>query len=266
MKPIYLLIPAALLPIVPTAHAATLTGLWEFNDSANIGKATVGADLTIQGTAPSHSSSLSDGATSLNGVVTTVVGPANYLIANHGILANGGGSLVNEWTIVFDILSPVASRSSWRTLFQTSTANSNDGDYFIRDNNNTMGTSALGYSSAQLDEAVWNRVVITFNLGTANAEDEIKTYVNGTLFRTSIDQPLEGRYSLDPSILLFADNDGENASLNVGTVAMFDGALSASEVSALGGSLQSVPEPSAALVAGLGVIATAFRRARGRRA
>lgn len=248
------------------SQAATLAGLWEFNDPTNIGKATVGANLTVAGAAPAHSASLSDGSTSLGGVVTTVGGAANYLKVAHGMAANGGGSYVNEWSVLFDVFSPAASRGSWRSLFQTNTSNSNDGDYFIRNNNDTMGTASgsdgLGYTSTAVSETVWTRIVITFNLGTTNPEDGIKTYINGNLFHTHADLALNGRYALDPSLLFFADNDGENASLNVGTVALFNGALGAGEVSSLGGVLTAVPEPSAVLVAGLGLIATAFRRSR----
>lgn len=247
------------------SQAATLAGLWEFNDSTNVGKATVGADLAVVGAAPAHSASLSDGTTSLGGVIATVGGTANYIKVAHGMAANGGGGYVNEWSVLFDVFSPVASRSSWRSLFQTNVSNSNDGDYFIRNTNDTLGAAGsdgLGYTSLGLNESEWTRIVVTFNLGTANPEDEIKTYINGSLFHTHADLALNGRYALDPSLLFFADNNAENASLNVGTVALFNGALSAGEVSAMGGVLTAVPEPSAALVAGLGVLATAFRRSR----
>lgn len=258
------LFPFALLSLAPLSQAATLTGLWEFNNASNIGKATVGNDLVIVGTAPTHSASMSDGTTSLNGVVATVAGPANYLRATHGIAPNGGGSgsYVNEWSIAFDVFSPVASRNSWRALFQTNQSNSNDADYFIRNTNDTLGINSLGYSATGINDSQWTRIVVTFNLGTTLPSDEIKTYVNGTLFATHNDMALDGTYALDPTLLLFADNDNENASLNVGSVAVFDGALTASEVTALGGVANAIPEPSAAVIGGLGVLSLAFRRTR----
>ncbi|RYD31659.1 MAG: hypothetical protein EOP85_22515, partial [Verrucomicrobiaceae bacterium] len=74
------LLPFALLSLAPFSHAATLAGLWEFNNPSNIGQATVGNDLVVVGTAPAHSATTADSAsTSLGGVITTVGGTANYL-------------------------------------------------------------------------------------------------------------------------------------------------------------------------------------------
>ncbi|MCP3913397.1 MAG: hypothetical protein GY713_20915, partial [Actinomycetia bacterium] len=97
-----------------------LVGLWEFDDADDLGKATVGTDLTIGGTAPTYSATLADDSSdSLSGVITTNVGSANFLTATHGIAANGGGSNVNQYSVVFDVFSPAGSRGSWRTFFQT---------------------------------------------------------------------------------------------------------------------------------------------------
>jgi hypothetical protein len=47
-------------------------------------------------------------------------------------------------------------------------------------------------------------------------------------------------------VILFGDNNNENASLNVGAVAYWDGTLSASEVSSLGTVGTAIPEPGRA--------------------
>jgi len=249
---------ACLLIQAVNLQAATLVGLWEFNNPSNIGQATVGSNLTINGTAPTHSTTLADDAsTSLGGVITTLVDPANRLTSAHGIAPNGGGVYVNEYSLLFDIFSPVASRSSWRTFFQTNTGNSNDGDYFIRNNNGQMGTADLGYTTGNLDETLWSRVVLTFDLGSS-----VRTYVNGSLFHTHTSQAVDGRYSLDPTILFFADQDGDNAALNVGTVAVWDGVLTAGEVTALGSAVNGVPEPGRAALVLLGLCGLALRRRR----
>jgi hypothetical protein len=239
-------------------HAATLTGLWEFNDSANLGKATVGTDLAFSGTAPSYSASVADdGAVSLNGVMTTVAGAANRITATHGIdPANSPGTLVSQYSIVMDIFSPAASRSGWRALFQTNTANTNDADYFIRNSNDTLGISTLGYSANPINETAWTRVVITVDLDLAG--NDVKAYINGSLFHThASNQTLTGTYALDPTLLFFSDNDGENLPLNVASLAIYDGVLTPTEVSTLGGAGAAVPEPSvfglATLAALLGV-------------
>lgn len=258
--PLFVIVSCLSMQAVST-QAATLAGLWEFNNAGNIGQATVGSNLTVVGTAPTYSASLADTAsTSLSGAITTVGGPANRLTVAHGIAGNGGGSFVNEYSLLFDIFSPAASRSSWRTLFQTNTGNSNDGDYFIRNNNDQMGTADLTYTTSAINDSVWSRLVLTFDLGTG-----IKAYLNGSLIYSHTDQGIDGRYSLDPSILFFADNDGDNAALHVGTVAIWNGALTASEVTALGGvttSVAAVPEPARAVFFLLGLCGLALRRRR----
>jgi formylglycine-generating enzyme required for sulfatase activity len=229
------LIAFALCLLTLPAHAATLKGLWEFSNSANIGQGSTlpgggtSPTLTVEGTAPTHLATLADdGSTSLSGVIRTAGGTANRLRLAHGIAPNGG-TYVNNFTLMFDVFTPSASRSSWRCFYQTNTGNSNDGEYFIRNSDDKLGTAALVYSSAALPETVWKRVVISVNLGTS-----IKTYVDGVLWAThTSDIAVDGHNSLDPQLLLFADNSNENQSLNVGAVAIWDGALSAAEAAAL---------------------------------
>jgi hypothetical protein len=100
-------------------------GLWNF-DSSNL-VATVGTDLdylpdTANRTA--FGTTASFGIPAINGTNAIVMQfPTNaigqgYLIDLFGAQANGGGALVNEWTIIFDLLFPTASankfRRSWR--------------------------------------------------------------------------------------------------------------------------------------------------------
>lgn len=254
----YLLL-LSLLACAP-CPAANLAGLWLFDDSSNPAKATVGTDLTFAGAAPgTWSAALADDtSTSLTGVITTpAAGPANRFIATHGIAPNGGGSFVNEYTIVMDLFTPAGSRSAWRTLFQTNQANSNDGDYFIAPDN-LLGVGAISYSATALDPARWTRLVLTFDLGTG-----ILTYTNGSLFHTHGAGAVDDRFSLDPTVLFFADNDGDNAPLNVGALAIYDGVLTGPEVAALGAAGAAIPEPSALL---LGLAATGTLLGRRRRA
>lgn len=251
-----------LLAAVP-ASAASLTGLWEFDNSANPAQATVGADLGFAGAAPgTWSATLADDAsTPLSGVITTAAAAsANIITASHGIAPNGGGLYVNQWSVLVDIHSPAGSRNSWRTIFQTNTGNSNDGDYFIDPTSDTLGVAALTYSASPINETVWTRLVVTFDL----AASDVRTYLNGSLFHThSIAGGLDGRFALDPQLLFFSDNDGDNAPMNVGAIALWEGALTAGEVSALGSAGAAiVPEPSAALAAASALLLGGLRRRR----
>jgi uncharacterized protein (TIGR03382 family) len=243
-------------PAVTTA--ATLKGLWGFDDGGDIGAATVGDPLSIAGTAPAWSATLpDDGANPLGGVITTTAGAGNHLISAHGIGANGGGAFVNQYSFLVDLFSPAESRGSWRTLYQTNTGNANDGDYFIRNSDDQLGVADLTYSPTPINEAAWSRLVVTFDLGV-----EVKTYLDGALVHTHSAGALDGRFSLDPTVIFFGDNDGDNAPLHVGALALWDGALTGAEVAGLGRAGDAIPEPSAALFAllGLGIAALSRRR------
>jgi hypothetical protein len=245
------------------AEGAALKGLWAFDNPGNLGQASIGTNLTINGTAPAYSATLSDDlATPMTGVVTTLVGAANGFTATHNIAPNGGGSFVNEYSIMVDMFTPAASRSSWRTIFQTNVANTNDGDYFIRNDNDHMGTASMTYSLNAINEAKWSRLVLTIDLDPVATSTIINAYVDGALFYshtgTSTDLLRDGRFSLDPSILIFRDNDGDNGALNVGALAIWDGVLTAGEVATLGVAGAAIPEPATGFLAlaatGLGLM------------
>lgn len=268
MKSILPLTCAILAASSSVASAAALAGAWEFNDGANLTQSSGGgATLAFAGETPAWSASAADeGGASLSGVITTVSGPANHLIVTHGIGPNGGpgAAFVNEYSILVDILSPPGSRNDWRAIMQTAPDNGNDGDYFINPEN-LLGVAALSYSDTSINDALWARVVVTFDLDPDPANSVVRTYLNGELlFTHNSPQPFDGRHSLDPqTVLFFADEDNENAPLLVGAVAIWNGALTEGEVRALGGPGGAIPEPSAA---GLSLFAAAGLLARRRKA
>ena len=250
------LISPALLGILATASHAGLVGLWKFDDSSNLGKATLGNDLVIGGTAPTYSATLADGlSNSLTGVITTAAAAnTNYLRATHGIAPNGGGTKVNRYSILVDLFSPVASRSSWRTIYQTeytttTTGVSPDAEYFIRNNNDLLGTADMLYSATAIQEANWTRLVITVDLTKAGgaAAPRMISYLNGGTGMnhagTAAATALDLRFALGSTINFFNDNDGDNAPLNVAALAIYDHALTAAEVTALGAAGAPIPVP-----------------------
>lgn len=215
-------------------RAAVPVALYEFDDASQPGKATIGQDLSIVGTAPTHQASVSDGRPSpvtLNGVITTVHGSANRLVAAHGIGANGGGTKTNRYTLVFDVLVP--GTGQWRCFYQTAPSNNNDGEYFVRNSDNAVGRATIGYSTSTLQANRWHRLAVSVDLTTGGF---FRTYLDGLLLHSHIKPALDSDFALDPSqILLFADNDNENHPLTIGMVAIFDQQLTANEIAALGG-------------------------------
>jgi hypothetical protein len=248
----------------PLTHAASLVGLWTFDNPANLGEPTIGNDLTFEGTAPTYSASLADDQSDVQtGVITTVLGADNRINAVHGIAPNGGGSFVNQYSILVDLFSPVGSRDSWRTIYQTNTTNANDGEFFIRPENNQIGVSALGYSTNEIDETSWTRLVLTVDL--AKDGEDVLSYTDGALFHAHpADSSLDSRFSLDPSLLFFTDENGDDSPLHVGAVALFDGALSPAQVATLGAAGAVIPEPSSLALLMMGGLGLARHRRRSR--
>jgi len=203
-------------------------GLWEFENPDSLTLATIGNDLELVGThTPAAGPDPENGATS--------IGEGSFYRCFHNIEANGDGEnpqWVNSFTIVMDVRLPEAGQ--WHSLYQTNYSNSNDGDCFIHPNG-TMGISATGYSTYQLEPNQWYRLAISANLG-----DHYDYYLDGQLLHLGGAQAYEGVFSIYPAddmnqVLFFADDNGEDQALDVAMVALFDRDLSPQELADLGG-------------------------------
>ena len=218
-------------------------GRWLFEDAEDIGKAATGNDLTMF-----ESTTFSNSTVNTGGPMSLVPGPKttdyavrvprySYFKCEHGIAANGGGSRVNEYTLMFDFKVPALSK--YYTFFNTSIDggvddNSFNADFFIRGN----GTDAIGggefsYSTENPIAAnEWYRLVVSVKVGEA-----VKYYLNGELLFTStklstIDHV---RASLrTDAVLFFNDDSGEDNELDVAEIAIWDEALDDARVQLLG--------------------------------
>src|SRR5262249_31967336 len=137
---------------------------------------------------------------------------------------------VNRYTIIYDVLYPSNSATSWRALLQTSTTDANDGDFFV---NNTV-TSAIGISGnyqGSVSANAWHRIILAVDLsGPAVAH-----FVDGTKggYQT-LSAGIDGRWSLDTFALLFADESGENSQAYVSSVQFRNGKMSDQQAMSLG--------------------------------
>jgi uncharacterized protein YjdB len=212
------------LSVFPAVFAEA-AGLWTFNNSSDITKAIIGADLVTKGSG--------NAIVPITGLNAVTIPSRSYFEASHGIAANGGGNSVNEYTLMIDFRIPVASK--WYAFFQTNLNNSDDAECFVR-NNNTIGVGNPGYSSATIAANTWYRLIITAKLGTS-----YDIYLDGiSIFTTPADRlssiAIDSHFALSPNgIALLCDNDGEDSDINVSSIAIWGRQFSASEINALGG-------------------------------
>jgi hypothetical protein len=179
---------------------------------------------------------------------------------------NGGGSFINQYTFVLDVLVP--PDLGYVPIFQTDTDMTNDADWYIAPDG-SFGIGDLGYSSPLLTTDTWYRLGFVADLGA----NDVRYYLNGSLVHTTTATGLlDGRFSLysnvdaGPDLVLFNENDASGNYTHAAlynSIAFFDRPLSSAEMSALGGPSAAgipVPEPSAALVLFAGVITLLLRR------
>ncbi len=195
-------------------------GCWKFDDATNFLKADIGKTLSLVGTGIHKA----DGLDAANGAVTVDVG--THFIVDHGIVPNAGEGFVNNYSLVIDFKIP--SVGSWYNFFQTDQSNTSDGDCFINKTGN-IGTSVTGYSASAVSADKWYRLVVSVKLGTS-----YRYYIDGNLINDGVSQSIDGRFSLDKTLLLFADDDGEDGTLTIAEVSLYDGALDDAAVAALG--------------------------------
>ncbi len=200
-------------------------GLWKFDDAANLLKAAIGTDLTLTGT-----------ETSVNGPaagnLATQIGKGSYLTMKNGLSPNGGGTLVNEWSLQIDFSVPTIV--DYAAFFQTDTTNTSDADLFVHHNDGSIGTSRTPYSANFISADTWHRMVVTVKQGAF-----WRMYLDGVLWLDTPDLTnayfnLDGRWALAPKLLLFADNDGDDGLINCSEVAIWDVALNAAQVEQMG--------------------------------
>lgn len=195
-------------------------GWWKFDDNIDLLKATIGDDLTSASTVQSV-----DGPVTGNKAIQVDVG--NYLTMTHNISGNGGGSMVNEYSLMIDFSIPVAN--IWHNLMQTDLTNASDGDLFINSGSNAIGTAVTGYTSKGVSAENWYRMVLVVRNG-----EMFRIYVNGEVWLDGSGQDVDGRFALDNQVLLFADDDGEDGMINCSELAIWDVALTEEEVIMLG--------------------------------
>jgi len=230
----------AALALAGTLHAQP-AGLWNF-DSGDL-SATAGSPLTYAGS----NAGTTFGTTAFFGIPDIGGSPANVMKvaagANGGgyrmpvtIAANGGGGLVNDYTVIMDVLYPVASDSVRRPLVETDLGFFNVAEGAEISISAANGFAVLNNAAGTIAPATWYRLGLVVN-GSAN---QVILYLNGQEQGTFAAGGVDGRLALNSSsevnnyAELFKDLNGATAEGFVNSIQFRGSVLSPGQMLALG--------------------------------
>ncbi|HRZ37016.1 MAG TPA: hypothetical protein P5534_11715 [Candidatus Paceibacterota bacterium] len=236
---------------------AAVVGQWDFTNGLS---ASVGIDLDyFDGVGAATESGTTFGTSASFGIPdvagqavhvirTPKMTPAMGYLMNPNAAGNGGGWLVNQYSLVFDVYFPAASSGQNRCLIQIDDpwVNSNEGEFYVAANNG-LGTLAHPHGIVAAD--AWHRLVVTADLA-ASPPVAIK-YVDGVkVGEETLADGLDGRWALGTSqALLFTDNAGGFDVAYINSVQVHDAVLSPGYVAALGAPSGDAIPPSVVPVA-----------------
>jgi hypothetical protein len=233
--------------VKPLDQKPSITAQWDF-DNGDLA-ATLGAALEYMGgpggpteSATQFGTTTSFGIPDISGVPARVMRfagastPALGYIMRHGAVPNGGGTKVNQWTLIMDILIPHQNDEEWFSFIQIDELqNAGDGDLFA---NFSGGNAGIGISSSYagaIAAGQWHRVA--FSVDMSGSSPVISKFIDGIKVadQSRTAPQLDGRHSLYPYALLFADNDGESQPAYVNSVQVRNYKMKDIELAALGG-------------------------------
>src|SRR5204862_1496738 len=169
--------------------------------------------------------------------------PDNYVqgyTMHHGIAPNGGGTLVNKWTLITDILYPDLHQGDQYSAF-IEIQNSTDSDADLAVHEESPGVGGIGISGrypGNLTQGQWHRVA--FAVDMAATPGVISKFIDGVKAADQTDadgRGLDGRFALSDVAHLFSDggHDNEVNTYYVNSVQIRDTKLTDAEVVSLGG-------------------------------
>jgi Immunoglobulin domain len=230
-------------------------GQWDFNTpdlSASCGQALEFSDLNVDfntGFGPSDFFDLP----LLDGQVVNVMQfpgtlggpPMSGYRMRHGLSGNGGGTNVNQYTLIMDLIYPPSSDNQWRSLLQTDPNNGDDAEFFI---SNTDGLGINAVYQGSVISNTWYRLALAVDLSGPGPNPIVAKFINGVkVAEQTLPAGRDGRWSLSgnpdsPYALLFADNDTDVQPGFVSSIQLRSGRLSDAAVASLGGpSAKKIP-------------------------
>jgi hypothetical protein len=166
--------------------------------------------------------------------------------------ANGGGFLMNSYTLIWDILFTGDAHGTWRALLEADLRAINADSEFFVNNNNAIGIAGSYQGTVQSN--TWHRIGMVVNGDTKT----IQKFIDGTLVGSQTFSTLDDRFALTPggTALLFSDDDGETEVAYVNSIQFRNEALTSGEMLALGGAQaagipQEIPPVPSTFVQGI---------------
>jgi hypothetical protein len=242
---------------VTGGNAATVAGQWDFNYGdlrATIGNPLQYYDSTFDGPTGSASDKTQFGTTTsfgipnINGQIARVMRVPGALdlrygyAMHHGISPNGGGTLVNQYTLIMDVFVATTGPGAaalWRVKDPSS-----DGDLFWQGNN--FGQGGGGYNGkGTFTPGAWHRVIAAYD--EAANTPVVTKYVDGVKQDDwTANQGLDNsRRAMGPVAWLFSDGTtgaDERREMWVKSIQIRAGKLTDAQCALLGGpDAQGIP-------------------------
>ncbi len=225
-----------------TAQEYFDSGTWEFD--ASLSSTTGQPDIEVVAVAGVDANVTYEAAV-IDGEDATVAHLADgvALRVHHGIEPNAGGSYVNDYTIVMDVLFPAVD--SWMSLYSSGLCGEtpvlecgSDGEAFV---NTANGVGISGNYGGTIVANTWHRIA----LRVASATGNFTSFIDGAQVQENVGSiSLDGRWALYSQangatdwVVLFGDNTGtsEMGEVLINSATIFGRALSAAELAGLGG-------------------------------
>ena len=246
----------ALAAVLTTGSlVAQPSGQWDFSNG-NL-TATVGTDLQYaDGTGGLTQSGTSFGSTTsfgIPGINATAVNVMKFPAATNSMgyfmtappNGNAGGNLVNDYTLIYDLLYPQASTSQLRPLIDTDGGIFYAGPEVVVSSSNGVGTTPSGPYGGVIAPNTWYRIGIVVQ----QDQNLVTIYVNGSKVASTTvsgtQAGRDGRFGLPPggSILILGNTDTNAAPGYVSSIQIRDAALNPGQMLALGGpSASKIPQ------------------------
>ena len=156
----------------------------------------------------------------------------------HGLAGNGGGTNVNQYTLIMDVIYPSSANNLRRTLLQTDPYNMTDGDFRIEEANR-VGVGGNYHGTILPD--TWYRIALAVDLAGPGPNPVVAKFINGIkVGQHTLAEGRDGRWSLStipeaPWALLLADNDVDAQPGYLSSVQLRVGRLPDAAIAAMGG-------------------------------